>query len=253
MSRRKVLNEMRIWLPMFALLLAAAGCGGFQLRGTPSAPPPTETPSTSIAAQQTTPEPPATAASEVSATPGAKPSPIPIATPGVAKGKTARVIATGGLNVRGEASVSAPTVGKLDPGTIVTILEGPVASDDYTWWRIDDDSGTVGWAAGGTPQDPWLLEESSTSTATGGSLVNRAVRLGDRVEVTTLDDKYLTIRSAAGIASTEMARVEAGTRFVVRGGPVRQDSYLWWELEGEEVKGWAAEGDEAERWLTPVQ
>jgi hypothetical protein len=50
-----------------------------------------------------------------------------------------------------------------------------------------------------------------------------------------------------------VARSLPGTQFTVRGGPVRQDNYLWWQLEGEQVKGWAAEGEEGDRWLTPVE
>jgi hypothetical protein len=73
------------------------------------------------------------------------------------------------------------------------------------------------------------------------------------VQVTTEEGKMLTLREAAGTGSAPVARALPGTQFTVRSGPVRQDGYLWWEVEGEQVKGWAAEGEEGDRWLTPVE
>ncbi len=162
--------------------------------------------------------------------------------------------ATGGVNVRDTASTSGKLIAKLGPGAIVTIRSGPTQADDYTWWEIDDGAGVVGWVAAGTKDDPWLVVEAGQGPATGGGkLVNRAVRLGDRVQVTTEEGKLLTVRDAAGMDAVAVARALPGTQFVVRGGPIRQDGYLWWQLEGDQVKGWAAEGETNDRWLTPVE
>jgi hypothetical protein len=36
-------------------------------------------------------------------------------------------------------------------GTILKVLEGPEEVDGYTWWRLEDEDGFIGWAA-----DDWL-------------------------------------------------------------------------------------------------
>ena len=51
------------------------------------------------------------------------------------------------INLRAEAGLGAETVGKLDNGTIVTILEGPEEADGLRWWKVQDGQGNSGWAA----------------------------------------------------------------------------------------------------------
>jgi hypothetical protein len=35
---------------------------------------------------------------------------------------------------------------KLQPGDTVTIIEGPVEADGYTWWKMKTSDGLEGWA-----------------------------------------------------------------------------------------------------------
>jgi hypothetical protein len=233
------------------LLLAMLACGGFQLRGTPT---PRPSPALIIRATQRAPSQAATVVAPTPSPTAAEiPNPTPTQVPGLGPGKMARVTATGGLNVRDAPAASGNRIGKLDPGAIVKVIGGPAQADSYTWWQIDDGAGLMGWVAAGPADEPWLVEDVGTPAAGGGRLVSRPVRLGDRVQVTTEQGKVLTIREAAGLDAAPLARVLPGTQFIVRGGPVRQDGYLWWQVEGEQVKGWAAEGTEQDRWLTPVE
>jgi SH3-like domain-containing protein len=246
----------RVLLPLGLLFLTMLACGGFQVRVTPT---PTSTPPR--ATIEPAARPTAVVIAPTTAVPTATLTPTAVLTAtvtpgfGLAPGKAVRVTASGGLNVRDQASTSGKQVGKLNPGAVVKLRSGPKEANGYTWWQIDDGAGLVGWVAAGTKEDPWLvLETAGVLTATGGGkLVNRDVRLGDRVQVTTQEGKVLTIREAAGKDAKPVARVLPGTQFVVRGGPVRQDGYLWWQLEGEQIKGWAAEGEPGDRWLTPVE
>jgi SH3-like domain-containing protein len=248
--------RLPILLPLGMLLFSTVACGGFQIRVTPAATPSPQV-NREAAAAATVTRPPATAAPTVAATRPATATPSPTPTPaaGLAPGKTARVTASGGINMREKPGTTAKTVTKLAANAIVTIKDGPMDADGYIWWQVDDGSGNTGWAATGTKDDPWLSPEKGSAPAAtgGGKLVNRAVRLGDRVQVTTQEGKMLSIRDGAGTGGAMVARSLPGTQFTVRSGPVRQDGYLWWELEGEQVKGWAAEGEEGDRWLTPIE
>jgi hypothetical protein len=195
-----------------------------------------------------------TATLEPSGTPTVEP---PIA--GMAPGAGARVTATGGVNVRAQPSASAQQVGRLNFNANVTLLEGPVQADNYAWWRIDNGAGLTGWVATGPQNEPWLVPAVAAATAappeTPGApkVVDRAIKVGDNVQVTTQTGQVLTVRSDAGRAAPAVARVLRGTAFKVVGGPIQQDDFVWWQLEGETIKGWAAEGDATTKWLQPVE
>ncbi|MBZ0288691.1 MAG: tetratricopeptide repeat protein [Anaerolineae bacterium] len=50
------------------------------------------------------------------------------------------------LRVRGGAGRSFEVIAQLEPGTIVTLLEGPQIVDDLSWWKIQTEDGLEGWA-----------------------------------------------------------------------------------------------------------
>jgi hypothetical protein len=247
--------------PLILLFLSIAACGGFQVRVTPTAAPPTTD----------TPAPPPTAEASPTTTPTlAPPTVTPTAAPiaaaavpaqpgGLAVGGAAKVTATGGLNVRDQAARKGKQIGKLNPGATVTLIGGPTQADNFTWWQIEGANGLKGWVAAGSGSESWLQPTAAAPAptagagATGGRLVNRPVKLGDRVRVTTGANQVLTLRDSAGLQGVPVARVRGNTEFVVRGGPVREDELLWWQLEGEKVNGWAAEGKGEDRWLTPIE
>ena len=241
--------------PLILLLATSLACGGFQVRVTPTATPevaaaeatPTATPAPTIAPTVA----PTIALTQPAETP--TPAPAPTAAP-----RQARVLATGGLNVREAASAGAKQVGRLGGNVVVTVLEGPTQANNYDWYRVDNGSGVAGWVAAGPANDPWLrLEEAVSSAPTpareGMKLVDRAIATGDRVQVTTESNQLLTVRIDAGRNARAVAKVPRGTLFTVKGGPLQLDNFTWWELESDTVKGWAAEGDGTTRWLTPVE
>ena len=256
-------SALRIWLPLGLLVLAMVACGGFQVRVTPTAAPsPTAEPLTpseealAPTAEPTTALPtvaPATPVPVSTQTESSNPEPTTEPTT-LAPGRTARVVAGGGLNMRDVASAKGKQIGRLLQGAVVTVVAGPTQADDYAWWQVDNGAGQVGWVAAGTADDPWLVPEQNTGPAQGGgNLVNRAVKLGDRVQVTTEGNQLLSVRETPGKNAALAARVVRGTQFAVRGGPTKQDDLVWWQLEGENVSGWAAEGDADNRWLTPIE
>ncbi|HEX3049218.1 MAG TPA: SH3 domain-containing protein, partial [Aggregatilineaceae bacterium] len=59
---------------------------------------------------------------------------------------TVHVIHNDTLNVRGEATLNGEILEKLDDGAVVTLIEGPVAAEGYSWWRVRTADGVEGWA-----------------------------------------------------------------------------------------------------------
>ena len=257
------MNRRQSYWPLFLALamwlLAMLACGGFQVRVTPT-PKPAATATESKPAATVPPAQTTASASkaEATATPTATTAPSPTAAPaGLAPGAKMRVAASGGINIRDKASAKGKQVGRLNANAVVTLLEGPTQADKYAWWKVDNGAGVVGWAALGPANDPWLVPVAPAAAATAASnapkLVDRPIKLGDRVQVTTSTGQWLTVRETAGKTATEKAKVKLGTLFTVRAGPIKQDGLTWWELEGEKVRGWAAEGNGKDRWLTPVE
>jgi len=47
---------------------------------------------------------------------------------------------------------------RLEPGTPVTVIDGPVCANVFSWWKVRTDSGSVGWVAeGGDEIDPYFI------------------------------------------------------------------------------------------------
>jgi hypothetical protein len=91
------------------------------------------------------------------ATPTSAPTFTPIPTPDVAIapetvtiGYYAVVVNTGeiGLIVRGGPSRRNLQVSLIPEGTLLLVLDGPVAGDDFQWWQVRLEDGTEGWVAG---------------------------------------------------------------------------------------------------------
>lgn len=174
------LRHWPLLLSLAMVLLATLACGGFQVRVTPAA-----SPSPQAKVQTATPRPANIVTATPTSAPPGTPTAVPTATPpmttGLAIGKSARVSASGGVNMRDTPSTAGKQVAQLPANSIVTVKDGPKEANDFVWWLIDNGTGSVGWVAMGTKEDPWLTAEKGSGPATsGGKLVSRDVRLGDR-------------------------------------------------------------------------
>ena len=59
--------------------------------------------------------------------------------------------------VRAEPNVEARIIDEILPGTSMTIIEGPVCSHGWYWWRVQvDNSPIVGWTSEGDADSYWL-------------------------------------------------------------------------------------------------
>ena len=65
----------------------------------------------------------------------------------LAIGARARIVTTEGdmLNVRSGAGTGFALLFQFANDTRVTLLEGPIASSGFVWWRVRADDGREGW------------------------------------------------------------------------------------------------------------
>ena len=146
----------RFWYVPVGFLIAAAIAYGIVLGidrlgddggAEPVAPAATETPAATATAAPAT---PVATPTPVPTTPEPTPTPAPtVAQPSArfVAGDGAVVAGTDScLNVRSEATISGEVIDCIADGTNVTILDGPVAEGDLTWWLVAAPE-VNGWAA----------------------------------------------------------------------------------------------------------
>jgi uncharacterized protein YgiM (DUF1202 family) len=82
-------------------------------------------------------------------------------------GQEAVVTSTEGdmLRVREGAGRDFGIVVQLEPGTVVTVLEGPQVVDDLSWWRIRTADGQEGWAVERVADDRTLARQRTPVAA----------------------------------------------------------------------------------------
>lgn len=81
-------------------------------------------------------------------------------------GKYAYVNLTPPLPNRVRAGVGKhySVIGRIQPGQVVKVIDGPVCADGWAWWKIKtEDGGVIGWTAEGDDHDYWLVSCPGTS------------------------------------------------------------------------------------------
>lgn len=79
------------------------------------------------------------------------------------------------------------------------------------------------------------------------------VEVGQRARVTYGDPRRLIVRVLPTTSSAILRHLELGEEFLVIGGPVCADNYIWWQIEFGEYSGyWVAEGEEGNYYIEPL-
>ena len=132
-----------VWIALPVGILALIAALWFLVIAPAGSPPPraTATPAVTV-----TPWP--TVTPMIIAAPTEAPTPTQATTVGV--GAKVEVAGTGvsQLRVRQLPGTDSLTVKIVPDGTRFVVVGGPEQVGGYTWWKVDDQSGTVGWVAG---------------------------------------------------------------------------------------------------------
>lgn len=103
----------------------------------------------------TVPLPSPTFTSVALSTPTVLPSPTSTPPPPAEVAIDGRVKVSGtrefGLRLRSGPGLDYVTYKIVPEGSVLKVLSGPEEADGFTWWRLEDEEGTVGWAV-----EDWL-------------------------------------------------------------------------------------------------
>ncbi len=132
------------------------------------------------------------------------------------------------LNMRAGPGLDEPVVAELVNWSEVTILEGPVNTDDYDWWRVRAVDGTEGWVVERVPRLRTLIV-----------IREELITIGSRV---TVFSNSLNLRAGPSIGEEHLLTLYRGVDLTVLEGPVNADGYNWWRVRDDnDFEGWVVD------------
>lgn len=128
------------------LLWVLQSCGVFGASGSKDATP-TVKPTATLAAGEVT-SGDGLAATPTPAPPTATPLPPTPIPASIRPGVTVQVVNTGkdGMSFRAGPGTKYARIEVLNDGDVLKVMGGPEKADGFTWWRLQNASGTIGWA-----------------------------------------------------------------------------------------------------------
>ncbi len=195
------------------------------------------------------------AAASVQSAPIAEPQPSFCALqPQLSPGMQA-VLSPGLANrMRAAASLQAEVIGTVQPGEVLTILEGPVCAGGYNWYYAQG-AGLAGWTAEGVGGDYWLLYYVDCPNSP-------PIRLGKGMIGAVSAGEANRIRNAAGTQGTAiLGKMPAGAQFFITAYPTCDaEGRRWFPIQysqessqgNSQIQGWTAAGQGSDYWIEPA-
>jgi hypothetical protein len=114
-------------------------------------------------------------------------------------GAWARAASGSANNLRDQPTTKGAVVGRIPPGDIMQVVDGPRCADGYRWWEVRYGMQT-GWTAEGNPKTGayWLEPLAAPPTSTGGEFLHTGGLLlnPDGCQAPPDDYTRLTVNSA---------------------------------------------------------
>jgi len=167
---------------------------------------------------------------------------------GIAVGGQVRAVT--GSRVRDAADLGAFVITVAQPGSLLTILEGPRCFDGLIWWRVRTNFAVTsavveGWIGEGYPGEYWI----EPVTAAGATPLPCARPLGwsvgTRGAAVARDGVPRRLRAAPDANAALLLELIDGVAFeVLAAPPTCAGGYNWWSVRilTTGITGWIAEG-----------
>jgi uncharacterized protein YgiM (DUF1202 family) len=131
----------------------------------------------------------------------------------IAAGQAVMVV-DGSLNLRANPTTSAAILRVFPDGFTMTVTDGPVAADGYTWYQVAFHEGSTG--------DGWVAGEYLVAYLGSPGLHDR-----DGVRVI---DGRLNLRDGPGLSASVLRVLDEGTAAVIVSNPDGRDGYTWYQI-----------------------
>ena len=153
--------------------------------------------------------------------------------PITAKADTPGTVNDTNVNIRSEADATSTSLGKVNSGDKVTIIEEKTNAQNVLWYKITTATGTTGYVRadfitkGDAANTNTNTNTNTTTTTTTTTTTN----------VTNVDSKpayiagdVVNIRSQASASSDLIAKAQKNTEVTVTGEATASDGYKWYKV-----------------------
>lgn len=169
------------------------------------------------------------------------------------------VIAITGSRVREETNINSRVITVAQPGTVMTVLEGPNCFEGMIWWRVRTrfevtDTFIEGWVGEGYPDGYWIGPVDAPNSTSTSLPCARPLswQQGTRAAISYSDAVPRRLRAAPSTSGALVAELLDGVAFeVIDGTSVCANGYNWWNVRilTTGIAGWIAEGTPAGYWV----
>lgn len=134
------------------------------------------------------------------------------------------------LNIRSRPGLDADIVAQPREGVSVLVVDGPRVSGEYSWWYVQLEDGTRGWAVDNDEGSPTLIFTSARLVIDG------------RATVYVTEGDNLRLRSGPGTSFERLEGLPNETRVTILDGPVEANGYRWWNIRTQNgLEGWSVD------------
>ena len=145
--------------------------------------------------------------------------------PITAKADTTGTVNDTNVNIRSEADATSTSLGKVNSGDKVTIIEEKTNAQNVLWYKIKTATGTTGYVRA----DFITKGDSTTTTTTTTPTTTTNVTNVDAKPAYIAGD-VVNIRSQASASSDLIAKAQKNTEVTVTGETTASDGYKWYKV-----------------------
>ena len=153
--------------------------------------------------------------------------------PITAKADTPGTVNDNNVNIRADADATSTSLGKVNSGDKVTIIEEKTNSSNVLWYKITTATGTTGYIRA----DFITKSAGDTTTTTNNDTTTTTTTTTTQPNVTNVDSKaayiagdVVNIRSQASSTSDLVAKAQKNAEVTVTGETTASDGYKWYKV-----------------------
>ena len=184
---------------------------------------------------------------------GLRITPVPTPAAPQASGGTAVTVTGSTVNLRSGAGTNYATVGQVQQGTVLTVLDSALDKDGALWYQVQSKNSAQSWIAS------WLVQTSTAEnssdkpagnhndgTANNNTANNNTATTTENGVIANGTTVYVTgdvvnLRSGAGTNYSQLGQAVCGEALTVQGHSQDNDGKLWYQVPTEDgVTMWIA-------------
>jgi uncharacterized protein YgiM (DUF1202 family) len=154
-------------------------------------------------------------------------------------------------NLRSSSSADGELVSQIQPGETFTVIEGPMCSENMTWWKVRYREQYVGWTPEMKGQDYWVEPFGDLPVPGCPNNPLPQLKVGGYGRVAPPNSNVL--RSDPTTTSTEIGQIPVRAVFTVVEGPMCSENMTWWKVSYQGLVGWTGESQGMTYWVSPAE